>query len=230
MKKNKITFLKNQKAFTLVELMVSIAIIMILMGLFAPNLAAMITRAKYAQIVSNAKQFQHTLEMYSLESQEKGRFQQYPRNAQLLMASDAWKDYKPNSPYYFAFSGSNFANIFDDLTLTKPAYAATPTYPINFGVTSMVSFTSMLNVMKDGSTHIFIYTNDIYYRNVVTTGYLSNYPCFKGTIFYFPFALRGGAHRYPILTDSVIGYEIRAFNEKGYLIPNFKINGNVVFN
>ena len=217
----------NEKGFTLVELMLVFSIIILLISIFAPNMYAIMNRARNADAMNNARRFQQTLEEYAAEAQEKGWLQSYPKDAAALMASESWRRYTLKNPYYA--SANQFDRLVNLLTLTGEAYAGGGGYAVLVGAGQAISFQN--NPVSDGSCAIIIPTDVIVYRGILITNALSSTPQFKGTLVYYPYKSISTGNQTPPTApnDAIAGYEIRAVDSACKFITGIKLSGGEPF-
>jgi len=222
----------NQKGITLIELMLVASIIVILLSFAVPNMMVMVERAHNSDIVFSAKRLQQTLEEFAGESQDKGWFQSYPRNAIVLMASDSWKRYTPTNPFHSAYNRNFMAKLLDTVTFTKDAQAASTVYAFgepDGGEGDGIAFEA--NPVSKGSGILYIPHREDIFRAIVTSGYVSSDDAAKGCLIYYPYkSVATGTQDWPEINNDIIaGYEIRGINGNGRLIRGLKISGGESF-
>jgi prepilin-type N-terminal cleavage/methylation domain-containing protein/prepilin-type processing-associated H-X9-DG protein len=111
----------NRRGFTLVEMLVVIAIIGMLMGLLMPAVQRVRESARRAQCKSNIREIGLAMHMYA------GDFDEYFPNAAAIAPSTA-TDFADVSPDGASPGGSNKSNLlgFGSLRLLVPAYLDNP--------------------------------------------------------------------------------------------------------
>ena len=140
MKKN----IKKKNGFTMVELLIVIAIIGVLSALMMPNFVSIQDRAKEVSVKAIVLSVQNALENYQIDSG------QYPNGSDLpisdlceILIADGYLTQTPTNP----FTGANY-------TADDTSGQITYSYDSNTGVYSISA------VKRDGSTNILTVSNN----------------------------------------------------------------------